>query len=423
MFTLAVLIGIYSYLIFGLGLLGLLYPVYIFWLTVEFGAIVLLLIRYKFSIDPIRHIWLLSLIGILALVNLVGALGPELGFDALWYHLTIPKIWLQNHHIYFIEDARYYYSVMPKLVDILYIPALALGSEITAKLIHFGFGILTLVAVYKLSRTWLDEKYSLLACVIFYSNLVVGWQSTTAYIDLGRTFFEVLAFLLLVNKKIFQSAVVLGLAVATKLLAFGSLPIFLIILIMQKYSWKSLLLFSVIVSIVPLPWFIFSWVTTGSPVYPFLTELHIYSTRLISDVIAVFTRLPDPINPVYFMVLPLVIFYFKKLPNLITVYSLLTLLVWWIIPRTGGGRFILPYLPVWSVLATVSISNINDQTLKKLLVVLVCMVAAISLIYRGMANVKYVPVLLGWQTREAFLDIYLNMDFGDNNFYMDEPLK
>lgn len=218
MFTLAIFIGIYSYALAGLGWLGMLtWPaIWTVTIVVLMGWWTLETRSWNLKFDG-RSWTLMGLILVQALVNLVGAMGPEKGFDALWYHLPIPKIWLEAHKIFFI-GGNLYYSAMPKLIDMLYIFP-------HAQLIHFGFGILTLVVIYKLARKYLDEKYSLLACVIFYSNLVVGWQSITAYIDLGRTFFEALAFYLLLDKKIYKSAIVLGLAMATKTLAVGSLGI------------------------------------------------------------------------------------------------------------------------------------------------------------------------------------------------------
>ena len=123
----------------------------------------------------------------------MGALGPEIGFDALWYHLTIPKLYLENNSIFYIPGGLLYYSTIPKLTEMLYTAAIALNGEILAKLIHFCFGILTCVALFKLSRLFFSLKISLIAVVIFYSNLVVGWQSITAYVDLARTFFEIMA--------------------------------------------------------------------------------------------------------------------------------------------------------------------------------------------------------------------------------------
>lgn len=370
-----------------------------------------------------RSYLLIGILIIQTLVNLVGALGPELGFDALWYHLTIPRIWLAAHRIYFIADPRYYYSVQPKLVDTLFLPALALGNEIWTKLMHFGFSIVTLVVIYKLARKWLKREYSLLACLIFLSNLVVNWQATTAYIDLSRTFFEVLALYCLIDKKICKCGLVLGLAIATKLVAFGSLPIFVILLVLQKASLKNIIVFILLCFIPVLPWLVFAFISTGNPIYPVFSGYDASSVRHLTDFITVFTRSADPLSPIYLMLLPLIIYYHKRLPGMLIVYCGLGLVIWWLTPRTGGGRFILPYLPVFSVLAATTIFNISIPIFKKIAIGITILLAFISIGYRAIANAKFVPVILGQQTKQDFLNKNLNKNFGDNNFYMSDPLQ
>ena len=136
MFALAILIGIYSYLILGLGLWGVLYKNYVILATLTFvfsasyfykNKLKMNLLQCFKTLKQIQEINikaikcnLLSVILIFILilqgaVNLVGALGPELGFDALWYHLTLPKIYLENHSINFLPGGLFYYSAMPKL--------------------------------------------------------------------------------------------------------------------------------------------------------------------------------------------------------------------------------------------------------------------------------------------------------------------
>ena len=67
------------------------------------------------------------LIFILCLVNLVGALGPETAFDALWYHITLPKIYLQHKELLFIPGGLLYYSAMPQLGEMLYVGGVSDG--------------------------------------------------------------------------------------------------------------------------------------------------------------------------------------------------------------------------------------------------------------------------------------------------------
>ena len=109
MFALAILIGIYGYIIFALGILGALTrgSVLISSLLFIVGAYLyfkkhkedlpLLNLKNK-KIRPF-----LALFVLLAFVNLIGALAPELSFDALWYHLTIPKIFIQEQRIFYMK--------------------------------------------------------------------------------------------------------------------------------------------------------------------------------------------------------------------------------------------------------------------------------------------------------------------------------
>lgn len=440
MFKIAFLIGIYSYVIFSLGLLSLLYKEVILLVTVLYVFIVIKSIRQsehvkKFNIRALIHLYnekpplvksFIILIFIQVLINLVGALGPELGFDALWYHLTIPKIYLENHFVFHIPGGLLYYSGMPKLTEMIYLGFLA--NDTFAKLIHFGFGILSLVALYKLSRNFLSEKYSILASLIFYSNLVVGWQSTTAYVDLARTFFEIMAFWGFVNwlkeKKViwfFESAFMLGLAISVKLISFGSLIIFSILL--SYYFWhsgkinkliKALMSYIGIALLVLLPYFVFALLNTGNPIYPVFSQFYSINPNFtfVNPL-----KLADPISPLYLIFLPFIIFYFRKFSNIVKIivfYSVLSFIIWYLTPQTGGGRFIMPYLPIYSLIIALGIKMVYIyKNLHNLSIAFVILIFIVSIIYRGGANFKFIPVILGVQSKDQFLSNNLNFSFGD----------
>lgn len=441
MFSLAILIGIYSYLIFGLGLLGLLHKDFIALVTFIFGLLILYFYRKKIksnllqcyrilkqvqevNVKVIIHSLLLIIVFfILALqeiVNFIGALGPELGFDALWYHLTLPKIYLQSHSVSYIPGGLLYYSAMPKLTEMLYAVGLAFGSEIFAKLIHFSFGILTLIALYFLSRKFLSKTYSLLVLVLFYSNLVVGWMSMSAYIDLARTFFEIMALWGFINwierkeRKWFTvSAVLLGLAISTKLLALGTFLIFAILIIFFAHKIADVLAYCFCALLISLPWFVFSYIYTGNPVYPFFTNIYPvkFNFNLINPL-----NLSDPISPLYTIFLPIAMVLYKKLKlplKIVALYSFFAIIIWYITPQTGGGRFILPYLPAFSLITVVVISMVKQKALRNVFIGLVIVLASFSVVYRGAANFKYVPVVFGQESKSQFLTNHLNFSFGD----------
>ncbi|MBI5122681.1 glycosyltransferase family 39 protein [Candidatus Roizmanbacteria bacterium] len=445
MFVFASLIGIYSFIIFILGISGLLYKSKIIGATIIFWGSILYLKRKDLQ-DTIKKINLGLLVAIIifqAGVNLIGVLGPERGFDALWYHLTLPKLYLINHSISFIPGGLLYYSTMPKLAEMLYLAGLSLGNETLPKLIHYFFGLLTCLALYKLQRKFFSKFIALIGVIIFYSNLVVGWESVTAYIDLVRTFFELMAVWGFVNwweskkrKWLIISAVMVGFAIATKLLAIGSLLIFIILIFIKfrrrllrftRNDMQSLLIFIVTALIIPAPWFIFSYINTGNPVYPFFTEMYKVIPEPVSffgffkDIWMIFTNSPDHLSLVYILFLPFTVWClgsFSKELKLITTYSVLAIIIWYFTPRTGGGRFIVPYLPAFSIISAAVINEFwqnkkYNLLISKSLVSIVLVLSLFSIVYRFAANYKYIPVIFGVETKAHFLANHLNFSFGD----------
>lgn len=458
MFNLAILIGIYSYLLFGIGILGLLSRGNIFFITLCYWGFLLIwkrkdiffFLRKKTLIKAITSIpsdrfsaVVLLLIILLACVNLIGVFGPEIGFDALWYHLTLPKLYLQWGSIKHISGGLLYYSDMPKLVEMLYIGALSLINDTTAKLIHYLFGVFTVIITYTFSREFVSRKYALIAAALFYANLVIGWESTSAYIDLGRGFFEVLALYafynwIRTNKKQWftESAVMLGLAITTKVLAASSLIIFITLIITsrKKRVWKDIVVLVAVYTgmslLIPLPWFFFSFLNTGSFFYPFFTHIYpigngaILSSPLIviKDLFVLLTKSADPINTLYIIVLPLFFIVRKRIDprtSLFFFYSFLALIVWALLPKTGGGRFIVPYLPAFSIACAIIISKLSDSKerlqrgIGSLLLLVSIVVLMSSIGYRFLANAKYLPVIIGQETKASFLAKHLHFSFGD----------
>lgn len=472
MFIFAILVGIYSYIIFSLGRTGLLYKSVVIWSTLIFWSFAFFwfrksLIKAMMNIKNISNaktkllLFLAFIFVLQAVINLIGALGPELAFDALWYHLTLSRLYLDHHSIFYIPGGLLYYSAMPKLGEMLYIAGLAFGNEIFAKVIHYSFGLLACLALYKFNRKFFSPLISTIGVVIFYSNLVVAWESVTAYIDLIRTFFEFMALWAFTNwwedgkrKWFILSAIMVGLAITTKLLAIGSLLIFSTITIifeLKKLIPKSKIqntLYKILYTIlqvfaywfialaVPLPWLIFSFINTRNPVYPFFSEIYKVAPEPLSvigfirEIWNLFTNSPDPLSPIYMIFFPFIIFsFFKFRPEIkiVSLYSLLAVVVWYFTPRTGGGRFILPYLPALSIICAACLNFFIENKKRygiyysKFLIIFIIFVSFISIAYRFAANSKYIPFLLRKEAKQEFLTNHLNFAFGDfydtDNFF------
>ncbi|HVZ58746.1 MAG TPA: glycosyltransferase family 39 protein [Patescibacteria group bacterium] len=448
MFAIAFLIGVYANIIFLLGLVGLYTPIVIAITTVCYlGFSAIFWKKFDERIEwrkikkelglfwSTRKIWTLVLLIVLGII-FIGVLSPELGFDALWYHLTLPKIFLNSHRILFLPGGLFYYSTMPKLGEMLYLSSLAMGTDTLAHSIHAFFAVLSAIAIYCITLRFTSKKYAFLAVAIFFSNIVVLWEATTAYIDLIRAFFEIMSvwgmlFYLSTKKQkwLIESALLLGLAVETKLIALGSVIVMIIVFwiftqdrVRQKI--QRTLLYTLLAITPSLGWLVFSYVQTGNPFYPLFSVYAIHLGKdtlafpqVITDLVTIFLTASDPISPIYLVLLPLFFVVRRKLPKKslpIFVAVLVSMIIWTLTPKTGGGRFLLAYLPVLSVASGIILSSLKGNTqIQRISIVVVFICLVIAALYRGVASLKYFPVVLGFESRQHFLATHLNFEFGD----------
>lgn len=466
LFIIAIAIILYSYSIFTLGLIsalqkvpvGLVSAAFFFFLCIiiyqkrVYASIITNFLLKRDRKDKVTYYSML-LSALILVVNFIGALSPELSFDALWYHLTIPKLYIMQEKLSYIPGGLFYYSVMPKIIDVLYIVPLLFFNEIGAKIIHYMFGIGTCISLYVLSRQFVSQKISSLVLLIFLSNLVVSWEMTVAYIDLGRTFFETLCVLGLVlwmkkkkNKYLYLSGLMLGAAVASKYLALVSVLIsitLVIFILLKKYkitkqSLTYFLIYLCCMTLIPLPWLIFAYIHTGNPLYPsFSTSVNeiIFSWgqlvpwNIIKGVWNMFMNSSDPISPIYVVMTPLIFMQWKKfgeIEKFILFYSVLAILFLYFLPQIGGGRFLLAYLPLFSLLCGITLAQLRKKRLERVVIGVIFFLGIITVGYRSLAQLKYVPVIIGVQSKDEFLSKNLNFSFGDYydvDNYMQKTIK
>lgn len=444
MVKIGILIGIYTLCLTSLGFFGLFNPWLVASLSICLG---LLLIFYLFnflgnektglkeSLKPNAGKLLALILFVALFVNFWGALLPETSFDALWYHLTIPKLYIEKGGIYFIPGGLLYYGGLPKLSEIIFVPALMFADETVAKLIHFVFGVLCLGVLYILGKKIFKSDYYLWPLAILAGNLVFSWEMTIASNDLAWTFYEVLAFyvfIIYLEKRryiwLFTLGVILGLAVLAKAVAALSIFVYLILFLTVWQRDKAFPLFKAFVTVLFsstlmfLPWLIFNYQNTGNAFYPFFTDYLVTSQRLFPLTLENLFRLifpSDPISPLYLIFLPLTFLIWKNLrlfEKLIFFYVLLTFCMWFFTGKVGGARFLLAYLPVYSLAVVVVITQLSekyDKRIKSLGIVLIVCVLFSTIIYRGMAQFDGLNYLRTAETKEEYLTRKLNFSFGD----------
>ncbi|MHB9154664.1 MAG: ArnT family glycosyltransferase [Endomicrobiales bacterium] len=273
--------------------------------------------------SPVRLLPKLLVAVILAAVffALIGALSPETFYDSLKYHIAVPQYWIQHHAISTIPD--FAYSFYPVNIHILYIPALMFGNEISAKLVHFLFGLLTALLVYAWSRKSFSAGTGILAAFIFLLTpfvMMVMWKTA---IELGLAFFETLAVLCFLNflsredghqtRWLALSAVFCGTAIGGKYLSvycFLGLSALLVAHLAGSRAplgeaLRKVALFGAITFLLPAPYLVRNYLLTGMPAYPYGASLgkDITASSKGSDV-----EFTDPAKPdrsvVNFLALP-----------------------------------------------------------------------------------------------------------------------
>ncbi len=244
----------------------------------------------------------LALLVTLALLFL-RASSPGISWDADTYHLTIPRIYLDNGG--FTVLPFNVYSNWPLGPQLLYGLVLELfgGDPVPAKLVHFGFGVLVLVTVVAAVRRWAPASMRIplawLAAALFLANGVVQFEFHAAYVDLAYAFFFLVALLLACvaatedgktgrdpNSLLLLSGLVAGVLTGVKLTGIvGAACVALVYLFTAQAPWRDrlhslVLRFAVPVAVLWSPWLVKSAWATGNPIYPFVWGGPNWSARL-----------------------------------------------------------------------------------------------------------------------------------------------
>ena len=293
--------GLLAYLVLGVGLLGHLGP----WAMGGLLALLALagrrhMLRLARGVPSIvsaaaprrsAAVPLSFFLIVMLILTLLGALAPagDSDYDSLVYHLTIPKIYLQDGGIHSIPWLTH--SNFPFTLEMLYTLGLSLRDQSLAKLFHFGCGWLTLCAVFAYGRRWWGERAGWIGAAVFAAIPIVAWQMMTAYIELGVALYAFLAVCALSRwfeerargggqGWLWVAALMCGWGLGVKMLA-GVVLIFAV----GALAWglrtapdkgrgvRQVAVFALIAAAIGAPWYVKSYLWTGNPVYPFFFEV------------------------------------------------------------------------------------------------------------------------------------------------------
>lgn len=226
---------------------------------------------------------LLALFVILNLgIALLFALTPPTGWDALAYHLPLPKSILASGHLPPPSDNLPFQY--PALVEMLFLIALGLKGDAVAQGLHWAFLGLTLVLMLAFSKQYLTWRVGWLAVALLGAVPSILLLSTYAYNDLALMFFVFASFYW--TRRALESGQVRDFLLAGALagMAMGEkytaviVPFALGALVLFRSrvptgrSVRDALLLGTSALALAAPWLVRNALTVGNPVYPFIWQ-------------------------------------------------------------------------------------------------------------------------------------------------------
>ncbi len=450
-------LGALSYTFLALGLAGLLRP-WAVWTTlgvVAIWAIPCLRARSR----SWREDWATvgpqalfeqigaTLVLVMLLIVLLRGLAPVTDYDGLAYHLVTPRDFLEAGRIYTVPGEAH--PNFPLAVDLLFIPAIALGLDNAARLVHLGFGALMGLGVFTLARRLLRcRRGSWLALFVFSTTPIIGTVGGYAHNDLGWALFEFLAAYALIvwtqegeKRWLVLAGILAGFGLGSKYLGLPMLGVLgAAVLYHDRFqarkAWRSIVADGLWLGLVAVgvaaPWYLKNWLWLGNPVYPlwfggkgwdaFLSaKLEFmgksYGPRrgilgillLPLDIfrysIGYFGPIPFAFPTPLSLLLPLYLFV-RSDPaiSLILLMALLRFATWVISAR--NTRYLIDIYPLLSVAVAYLLAELSRRRMAHVLVqvaVLALMVANLTWQTLLLLKEDPLPVVLGLESREEYL--------------------
>lgn len=209
---------------------------------------------------------------------LINALAPPVGWDALAYHLAIPRLYLDAGAV---RDLPWLlHSHWPHLMEMIYAAPLALGQEACAALIHGLVCAALVLTVFRLGREEGGSAAGWTAAALLAAQPVFLEVAAEPHSDGALALFHLLACLALWRWSVRGGRGLLaaaglcsGLAAACKLpgLALGgALLCWLLIDPRRRAGAASFVLWAALPA---APWYLKTWLASGNPVWPFYSAV------------------------------------------------------------------------------------------------------------------------------------------------------
>jgi len=270
--------GMLSFIYFGFGLAGIVFPALLFAVLIPFA----ILGMAGFSMNAPEKSGFRGFIRLAAALTaaawILGVLIPEPGIDAYLYHLRLPFYYTLHHKVYTVW--HHIHGHVPQIWEIL---LMVFPRELAATGAQ-ALSALCAVAVWRMAvqRGGGGWGYRAGLILVLSSPLVTG-IGTSAYTDLPLMWLGFGSYLLLVpssggpsKSSLFWAGAVLGLATSLKYASFPAFAAATVLLALMSRRRGSFLYPVPAISgflAVFWPWLAWNGLETGNPFFPFLARI------------------------------------------------------------------------------------------------------------------------------------------------------
>lgn len=211
--------------------------------------------------------------------SLVEALAPPVHFDALVYHLTLPREFLAAHSVAAAGWNPYW--GMPLGTEMLYTWAMALGRPQTAAVLGWMVGLLALIGVLGLGRG-LGRAAGWVGVAALLSGETLAASFAWAYADWSAALHGAALIIALDAwrrrpdwQKASLAGAMAGIAFGVKYSAamgFVAGGVAMLLLLRERRLWKSLFAYGAAAALLAAPWLLKNLLFTGALLYPFIGQ-------------------------------------------------------------------------------------------------------------------------------------------------------
>ena len=458
--SIAIGFGVIGWLVFPIGITGLL-SVWVLWIILFLGSLGSLLLRdsgfpvFEKKLDSIGKA-ILILVCLSLSFDLAEALAPPFDADSLAYHFNWPKQFIGDGVISFIPQA--WTGAVPMLVQMTYIPPLAIGGEAALTLWTMVASWLPAALVFVLSRRHLSLNWSLAIALIYLTTPAVVYGGGSGQVEPKMTLFVMVGAWSLAKyiethclSFVLLSGLAAGFFAGSKYMGLLFVAAIGLVILFRSGELRKALIagmafgFAAIVG--GFQWYAWNTFNTGDPVFPMFFEwlgqndlgywsesysrwfkenirllerdvprslwwLIAYPFKATFDPLVLFESRRPGFGPWGMLVLPFAVFGAWKLQDQIRNSRLFTYAIvcglfyvlWFFTGSSQRVRHLLPVLPLFLVVLTVAaVRFINLTSLKSPMLAAIGITLIIQLVGQGIYSLSFLKHLVSNNTRTNFL--------------------